>query len=247
MLGLLIIATFFADRVIFRPPAASYQDDADVIKLKPAIGETIAARYYANQQAEYTILFSHGNAEDVGLIEPFIRRLRDAGFNVLTYDYRGYGTSSGSPSEANSYEDIAAAYNYLLTEKGIKPENIILQGRSLGGAVAIDLAAREKVGGLIVESTFTTAFRVVTRYPIIPFDRFDSIRKIEKVPCPVLVMHGTSDWTIPVYHGKRLFEAANEPKYAVWVDGAGHNDLFYRVQSRYLNAVVEFSLALKAQ
>lgn len=239
-LGLLIIAVFFADRAIFRPPRSSYKDTADVIKLETTSGDEISARYYENVNASHTILFSHGNAEDIGMIGPFAWRLRDLGFNVLIYDYHGYGTSSGSPSEENAYAAIDAAYHYLLTEKAVDPKRIILHGRSLGGGLAVDLASREPVGGLILESTFTTAFRVVTRYTILPFDKFENIKKIKKVTCPVLVIHGTSDWTIPLYHGQRLFEAANDPKQALWVEGAGHNNVVNTNERLYLNTVSRF-------
>jgi abhydrolase domain-containing protein 17 len=240
VVGLLIIATFFADRAIFRPQRSSYKDTADIIKLKTRHGEHISAKYYESEQASYTILFSHGNAEDIGMIEHFAWRLRDLGFNVLTYDYQGYGTSSGSPSEENVYEAIDAAYDYLLTGKRIDPKRIILHGRSLGGGVAADLATREPVAGLILESAFTAAFRVVTRYPMFPFDKFDSVTKIDKVTCPVLVIHGTDDSNIPLYHGRLLFEAANEPKQSLWVEGAGHNNVIYTDEKLYLDTIRGF-------
>jgi fermentation-respiration switch protein FrsA (DUF1100 family) len=242
-LGLLLIAAVFADRLIFRPQSASYRDTEDIIKIRSG-GEAISAKFYENKSAGYTILFSHGNAEDIGTNDSFASRIRDLGFNVLSYDYRGYGTSGGSPSESNAYEDLDSAFNYLVATKGIPSERIILLGRSLGGAVAVDLASRQMVGGLIMESTFTSAFRVVTRYPVIPLDKFNSINTIGSVRCPVLIIHGTNDWTIPIYHAERLFEAANEPKSAVWVEGAGHNNLFYTNQERYLNQLVEFEKQL---
>lgn len=240
LLGFLIIVVFFADRAIFRPQVSSYIDTADIIKLKTRDGEQISARYQDNPQASYTILFSHGNAEDIGIIEPFTWRLRDLGLSVLTYDYQGYGTSSGSPSEENAYAAIDAAYDYLLTEKRLDPKRIILHGRSLGGGVAVDLASRKPVAGLILESTFTSAFRVITRYPILPFDKFENIKKIDKVTCPVLLIHGTSDWTIPSYHGQRLFERANEPKQSLWVEGAGHNNVVYTDERSYSDRIRSF-------
>lgn len=173
------------------------------------------------------------------MIEPFVWRLRDLGINVLTYDYPGYGTSGGSPSEENGYAAIDAAYDYMV-EKGVRPETIILHGRSLGGAMAVELAPRKPVGGLIMESTFTGAFRVVTRYPILPFDKFKNLEKMDKVKCPVLVIHGTNDWTIPAYHGQRLFEAANEPKQALWIEGAGHNNVDRTNERLYLETIKGF-------
>ncbi|NOT49336.1 MAG: alpha/beta hydrolase [Acidobacteria bacterium] len=243
-LGLLVIAVFFADRAIFRPQNSSYKDTADIIKLKTRNGDEVSARYEMSSQATLTILFSHGNAEDIGMIEPFVWRLRNLGFNVMTYDYPGYGTSGGSPSEEKAYEAIDAAYDYLVTEKEVDPKTIILHGRSLGGGVAVDLASRRPVAGLVLESTFTSAFRVVTRYPILPFDKFENIRKIERVRCPVLIIHGTNDWTIPVYHGRRLFEGAKEPKQALWVEGAGHNDLVNANERLYLDGIKTFVQAI---
>jgi fermentation-respiration switch protein FrsA (DUF1100 family) len=240
VLGLLIIASFFADRAIFRPPSSSYKDTGEIIKLETILGEQISAKYYENAEASYTVIFSHGNAEDIGTIEPFAWRLRDLGVNVLTYDYPGYGTSSGSPSEVNAYAAIDAAYEYVLTEKRVDPSRVVLHGRSLGGAVAADLASRKKVAGLILESTFTTAFRVITRYPILPFDKFECMKKIEKITYPVLIIHGTNDRTIPVYHGKRLFDAANLPKHALWVVGADHDNVAYIDEKLYLDTLRSF-------
>ncbi len=247
ILGLLMVAVFFADWAIFRPPRSSYKDTADVIKLKTWDGEQISAKYQENPDASYTILFSHGNAEDIGMIEPFTWRLRDLGFNVLTYDYEGYGTSSGTPSEKNAYAAIDAAYDYLLTEKRVDPTRIILHGRSLGGGVAVDLASRKPVAALILESSFTSAFRVITRYPILPFDKFENIQKINKVMCPFLIVHGSNDWTIPSYHGRRLFETANEPKQALWVKGAGHNNIIYTNEKVYLDTIKRFMESLDAK
>jgi fermentation-respiration switch protein FrsA (DUF1100 family) len=240
VVGLLIIAMFFADHLIFRPQISSYKDTAEIIKLETKLGDHISARYQENPQATYTILFSHGNAEDIGMTEPFVWRLRDQGFNVLTYDYPGYGTSSGSPSETNSYAAADAAYEYLVTEKRTDPKRIILFGRSLGGGIAVDVASRRPVAGLILESSFTTAFRVVTRYPLLPFDEFENIKKIDKISCPVLVIHGTNDRTIPIHHGQLLFEKAKEPRFALWVDGAGHNDVVYRNEKLYFDTINSF-------
>jgi abhydrolase domain-containing protein 17 len=241
-LGLLVIGTFFADKVIFRPPYSSYKNnDLGLLKLSTASGESIGAKYYPSAEAKYTILFSHGNAEDIGHTEPFIGYLRDSGFNVMTYDYRGYGTSEGTPSEQNAYEDIDVAYRYLTEELRVPPNRIILHGRSLGGAVAVDLASREPVAGLIMESTFTSAFRVVTRWSMVPFDRFDSIGKMPRVRSPVLIIHGKRDRTIAFHHGEELFAAAPGVKYSLWTEDAGHNDLFNRTPVLYLKTIKEFS------
>lgn len=240
-LGLVMIAWLFPNKVIFRPPPASYSDDASIIKLKTSDGDLISAKFYENDAAIFTILFSHGNGEDIGQIEPFLIKLRDGGFSVFAYDYRGYGTSAGYSTEEHAYADINAAYRYLLEVRKIPPHRIILHGRSLGGGVAVDLATRELVAGLILESTFTSAARVLSRIRLIPFDRFESIDKLREVGCPILVMHGRKDWTIPFHHGETLFEAANEPKGYLWIDSAGHNDLFIRAGRSYVDAIRSFA------
>jgi len=243
-LGLLLIAWFFPDKVIFQPQPSSYKDGPDVIKIRTQNGETISAKFYENPGAEYTILFSHGNAEDIGDIEPIILYVRDSGFSVFAYDYRGYGTSQGTPSEKKAYEDINAAYGYLTGDLKIPPARVILHGRSLGGAVAVDLASREPVAGLILESTFITAFRVVTYIPVLPFDKFESISKLEKVSCPVLVIHGRQDGVIGFHHGEKLFSAVRGPKVSLWVDDAGHNNLFDTARESYLKTIQDFAESL---
>jgi abhydrolase domain-containing protein 17 len=243
-MGLFAIAWLFPNKLLFRPQHASYTDDSSIIKLTTSDGETISAKFYENEAAHFTILFSHGNAEDIGDNEIFISHLRDSGFAVLVYDYHGYGTSQGSPSEENTYGDIQAAYEYLVGIRKIPAERIILQGRSLGGGAAVDLAVRENVAGLIMESSFTSASRVLTRVAIFPFDKFENIKKISRVNCPVLVIHGKRDWTIPFHHGEDLFAAAKEPKIFLWVDDAGHNNLFSRASGVYLNAIQDFANTL---
>lgn len=239
--GLLVYAYFFADTLIFQPQTSSYRDNAEILKLNAPNGEKISAKFYNNESAKYTILFSHGNAEDIGEMDLQIEAFRKTGFAVLVYDYRGYGTSDGKPSEQKSYEDVETAYNYLTNELKITPEKIIFHGRSLGGAVAIDLAARKNCGGLIVESSFVSAFRVLTKYKIIPFDKFQNLDKIKNVKCPTLFIHGRKDRIISFWHGEKLFETANQPKFSLWIDEADHNDIFEKGGKTYLKAIRDFA------
>lgn len=171
--------------------------------------------------------------------------MRDAGFSVLGYDYRGYGTSEGSPSERKAYLDAEAAYAYLVEEVRLPPGRIIVHGRSLGGAMAIELAAHKPVGGLIVESAFVSAARVVTSMPVCFLDRFKNHEKIGAVGCPVLFIHGTADRLIPLWHAERLFAAANEPKWSWWVEGAGHNDLQWHAGRAYWRRLRGFADSLR--
>ncbi len=244
-IALALFALFLGDGVIFQPHPSSYRDDSSIIKLKSADGARIAAMYLNNEAATYTILFSHGNAEDLGDMRPFCDELRKAGFSVFAYDYQGYGTSEGKPSEQHVYEDADAAYNYLTQELKVPPEKIIAMGRSLGGAVAIDLASRRKVGGLVAQSSFTTAFRVLTQVSLLPWDKFRSIDKIGRVNCPVLVMHGKQDEVIPFRHGQKLFAAAEEPKRSYWVERGDHNNLQMFAGDKYFQELRAFAESIQ--
>jgi len=244
--SLLLVAYFFSDRIIFRAQESSYEDGPEILKIETEDGAEISALYLLEPNSEFTILYSHGNAEDVGDIREFLEMFRDNGFSVLAYDYRGYGTSGGRASEKNAYEDIEAAYEYLVGELGSSPDQIIALGRSVGGAVAMHLACREKLAGLILEGSFITAFRVITRIPLVPFDKFRNIDKIKKVQCPVLIIHGKDDRVVPFRHGVKLFKTANEPKLKFWVDGAGHNDLFWVAGTHYWDIIKEFTSMVQA-
>jgi len=214
---------FRADSMIFLPQPASYQDTNDILKLPVTATEQISAIYLSNSQAAYTVLYIHGNAEDLGDVRPFLHRLHSWKFSVFAYDYRGYGTSDGHPSERNAYHDADAAYLYLTQHLNIPAQQIIVYGRSVGGGSAVELASRHPVAGLILESTFTSAFRVVIPFPMFPFDKFANLDKLPNVDCPVLIMHGQTDQTIPIQHAQALYQAAPEPKMSLWVAGLDHN------------------------
>jgi fermentation-respiration switch protein FrsA (DUF1100 family) len=238
---LCLLAWLLADRMIFLPPAPSYRDGPDIVRLETRSGERIAAIHVPNPEARYTLLYSHGNAEDLGFMRPFLPALRDLGFAVLIYDYRGYGLSEGRPSERASYEDIDAAYEYLTGRLGVPPDRIIAFGRSVGAGPTLDLAVRQPVAGLVLESPFVTAFRVLTRWPLLPFDKFRNLDKIRQVRRPVLIMHGEADEVVPAWHGRQLFQAAPGPKQALWVPRASHNDFAWVAGSRYGRALQDFA------
>ena len=244
-LGITLIVYFIAEKIIFQPQRASYRDNPEIIKLSHGEGVQISALYLPNSKARYMILFCHGNAEDIGTALPTLVKIREAGFSVFAFDYQGYGTSSGRPAEENAYRDADAAYNYLVNKLEVPPEKIIAHGRSLGGAVAVDLAQRRRLGGLIIESSFITAYRVLTGVPVFAFDKFKSISKIKRVQCPVLVVHGKKDEVIPFRHGEKLFEAANEPKSFWWVENAGHNNLQEAAGTAYEKTLRDFANSIE--
>lgn len=234
---LAVFALLGSDRILFQPHAPSAARGDGETMIHAAGGARIAVRLEETPGARYTILLSHGNAEDVADMAPLTERLRGLGASVLTYDYEGYGHSEGSPSEARVYADIDAAYAYLTEERKIPPRRVVLYGRSLGGGPSVDLASRRPVGGLILESTFTSAFRVITRIPLFPGDRFQSLSKMDRVTCPVLILHGRRDRVIPFHHGEALFAAARGAKRALWLDGADHGDVPFVEEERYDDAI----------
>lgn len=239
-------AVFFADSLIFQPHRPSYHDSPDIIKVTTSSGKKISAIYLPNQSARYTLLVSHGNAEDLGDTREWLEDFRRAGFSVFAYDYQGYGTSEGKPGEKASYEDESAAYNFLAVNIGVPPDRIIVFGRSVGTGPAVQLATRRPIAALVLQSPFLSAFRVLTRVPVLPFDRFPNYKRISHVHCPVLIMHGTADSVIGFWHGQKLFQLANDPKQFVAVQGADHNDISPDITRVYNQALASFAGTLDA-
>jgi len=238
-------AFFFSDRQIFQPQPSSYPDNRNLIKLTTAKNIQISAVYLPSPQSTYTVLYSHGNGEDLGDVRPLLEKIRALGVNVFAYDYEGYGISQGSATEQNAYRDIDAAYHYLTTVLKQPPNRIVVYGRSIGSGPSIDIATRQPIGGLVVESGFTSIFRVITRIPIFPVDKFPNINKIGAVHCPVLFIHGTNDQTIPLWHGRALFDRANQPKTFLEVSGADHNDVEQVAGEQYNQALRSFLQTLE--
>jgi hypothetical protein len=177
------------------------------------------------------VLFAHGTTGNItdlaGSLTSFCYRHAVA---VMVFDYRGYGRSEGTPSEQGLCDDARAARSWLARLTGVDEQDIVLMGRSLGGAVMVDLAAKDGARGLILESTFTSLSDVARRYvPLFPSsvlitDRFDSLSKIKSYRGPLLMSHGDADQVIPFEQGVRLFHAANQPKRFVTIAGADHQD-----------------------
>jgi fermentation-respiration switch protein FrsA (DUF1100 family) len=238
-LGLNLFALLFSERMIFAPRTPSYTELPRELKIVSG-SEKINAVFLEHPEAAYTILFSHGNAEDLGGVLPFMQQFYERGYSVLMYDYRGYGTSEGRPSVRNTYEDVDAAYQWLIRKKGVAPETIIAQGRSVGGGPAAWLAANRTVCGLVLESTFVSAFRVRTVIPLLPWDKFNNLKHIRRTDCPVLIIHGREDSVLPFWHGRKLYEAAPGKKMHLWINNAEHNDYAYVAGDAYFDAFERF-------
>jgi fermentation-respiration switch protein FrsA (DUF1100 family) len=195
--------------------------------------------------SEMVLLFFHGNAGNLSDRADLMMRLAGLPAQVFMMDYRGYGRSDGRPDEHGLYRDGAAAWSYLVEERGVPPESIVIFGRSLGGAVAVDLAAGVAPAGVILESTFTSVPDMAARhFPIVPRvlirTRMDSLSKIGEVRAPKLHIHSRTDEVVPHALGKRLFDEAPEPKKWYEVAGAGHNDTYLVGGGEYFQAIREF-------
>ncbi|MCH2174704.1 MAG: alpha/beta hydrolase [Lentisphaeria bacterium] len=239
-ISLFLIGIFVSDYLIFQPPGLSYDNSPSITLINGQDGGKIALRYLKKLGAKRVILLSHGNAEDLGDIEVWQEKIGSLGFDVVAYDYSGYGLSSGSPSEKVVYENIEDVYNYLIDDKGYKPEEIIVWGRSLGGGPSIWLASQKKVGALILQSTYTSTFRVMTKIKILPFDKFDNLSRVPKVTAPTLIIHGRLDQVIPFSHGEKLYQTLECNKEFLWLSEAGHNDITFVDPELYYTKVTEF-------
>ncbi|GMI89303.1 ABHD17 (Alpha/Beta Hydrolase Domain-containing Protein 17)-like Acyl Protein Thioesterase 8 [Hibiscus trionum] len=213
-------------------------------------GNKIIATFWKHPVARLTLLYSHGNAADLGQMHELFVELRShLRVNIMSYDYSGYGGSSGKPSEINTYHDIEAVYNCLKKEYGIKQEDLIVYGQSVGSGPTLHLASRlKKLGGVVLHSAILSGLRVL--YPVkmtFWFDIFKNIDKIRHVNCPVLVIHGTDDDIVDLSHGKRLWELAKEKYDPLWVEGGGHCNLetfpeYIRHLRKFIQAMEKLSI-----
>jgi len=198
----------------------------------------------------YTVLVCHGNAGNIShRLDRTLLMHANLGTDVLLFDYRGFGQSSGRPNESGTYDDVRAAYRYLVEDRGVAEDRIVLFGESLGAAVALQLATEVRAAGLVLEAPFTSIRDMAHEaYPFIPNGwvrtRYENIEKISGLEMPVLVVHGTDDETVPFAQGKNLFEAANEPKRFLPIDGGGHSDAFLVGRDEYWQAWKEFLASL---
>ncbi|HIJ73617.1 MAG TPA: alpha/beta hydrolase [Candidatus Hydrogenedentes bacterium] len=249
-IGLVVLAwaaqrklIFPASRGVHSTPASygwNYEE-----KLLPVMGKITQVWFIPVEDARGTFLISHGNAGNIADRLDSAELFRSMGFNVVLYDYGGYGNSTGKPSEKRCYADIRAVWRYLTEEQGIPPHEIVLFGRSLGGAVTCDLAPDVEPGAVIIESTFTAMPALAQEvYPFLPAKylvrhKFNSAEKIGRITAPVLIIHSPDDGIIPYHHGTELYERANEPKQFLEIQGS-HNYGFVQSMALYKKGIDDF-------
>ncbi len=248
------------ERYAFYPPDPIQHD---YIHLTTGDGDKIPIIYLENPNSNYVIIYSHGNATDIGRCREFINLLYNKlNVSILAYDYLGYGhsientisystiTSSAMklyPSEQGCYKSIEAVYRYLIYNKRILPKRIILLGQSLGTGPTLELASKSHIGAVILVSPFLSCVKVYYDTNLLyPIDIFCNEYKIDKVNCPILIVHGTDDKIVDISHAERLYEIArNENKQIshCWIRNAGHNDIcdnniFYNEAIRFITSYI---------
>jgi len=250
-LGIVALAFFLQSRLVYFPRkeigatpervGLSYEavwfQAADALKL--------SGWFIPVEKPRGILLFCHGNAGNISDRLDSIKLFHSIGLSTFIFDYRGYGQSEGKPTERGTYLDAEAAWSYLVNEREVSSDKIILFGRSLGGAVGAWLAREHAPGALILESTFTSIPDLGARlYPFLPVRlisrfRYSAIEYVKQAKCPVLVVHSRADELIPFRHGRRLFEAANEPKEFLEIAGS-HNEGFITTGQRYTDGLAAF-------
>ncbi|KAJ6402594.1 hypothetical protein OIU84_014655 [Salix udensis] len=218
----------------------------DVLKLETKRGNHVVAVYFKNPEASLTVLYSHGNAADLGqMYDLFCELSLHLCVNLMGYDYSGYGKSTGKPTEQNTYVDIEAAYRCLEEKYGVKEEDVILYGQSVGSGPTLDLATRlPKLRAVVLHSPIASGLRVI--YPVKRTYWFDIYKNIDKIPfvtCPVLVIHGTDDDVVSWSHGKQLWERCKEKYEPLWVKGGNHCDL--ELYPQYIKHLKKFISAIE--
>lgn len=237
---------FYPDRSLETVPADWGLDYEDVY-FEAGDGTRLHGWFFPMPGKTPTILFCHGNAGNISHRIENVKLLVDYGLQVFIYDYRGYGRSGGKPSEAGLYQDGLAAYDGLVERKKISPDRIIPFGRSLGAAVAMEIATRRDVRSLIIESAFTstkdmakTMFLFQLLSPFLP-PHYNNLRKIKGITVPKLIIHGETDEIVPFSMGQRLYQTAGVPKYFLPIHGAGHNDTYFVGGKRYFQIFSGFA------
>ena len=236
---------YFPERVLLTDPG-SLRLDFQNVSFETTDGVELSGWFIPSEGARGVILFCHGNAGNISHRLESIQIFHRLGLDIFIFDYRGYGQSEGKPTEQGTYKDAEAAWWYLIEERQVNPNEVIVFGRSLGGAVAAWLAQSHTPGVLILESTFTSLPDIAaTLYPYLPVRlllrfEYNTVEHLGRVNCPVLVVHGRDDEIMPFSHGWRLFETAKEPKKFLEITGT-HNAGFITSGKRYeegLNAFI---------
>lgn len=255
----LVMIMIFEDQMIYFPakyPEGNWQPEASGVIVEDCYfmtedGLRLHGWFCPDSAAKLTLLWFHGNAGNITHRLENLRLLHELGINVFIFDYRGYGKSEGDPSEEGIYRDAVAAYDYLISRGDVSPDSLVFFGRSLGTAVAVDLALKRRPRAMILESAFTNARDMAMEIfplPVAQFvirSKFDTLQKIRQIDVPLFFIHGTDDRTVAIGLGRKLFDAANEPKKFYEIPGADHNDTYLVGGDAYFVELRKFLYSLR--
>jgi len=227
--------------IVFQPPVPSYDKDPNLIWLQTSENEVIPA-FFIDKEAKFTMLFSHGNAEDIGMIIQYFREVSHIlNVNIFAYEYTGYGLSTGKAHEQAVYADIEAAFKYMRDIIGIPWDEVVLWGRSIGSGPTVHLASKTAVRAMVLQSPLLSIYRVAFSFSL-PGDMFHNVDKIGKACCPIYVMHGTNDEIIHYSHAEELVRSAKKgvawPAYIV--QNGGHNNLEIIARRSFFDNLAKF-------
>lgn len=238
-----MVVHLVADRMIFLPPRASYGDDLENLHmLQTEDDESIAALHLPARGNFPTLLYSHGNAEDLGHSLDFYRSCQRAGFGVLVYDYPGYGQSTGKPTEASCERAILAGWEFLINDQKLSPNEIVVVGLSVGSGPSVWLDTQKSPRAMVLIAPFKSTYAVMSPADRLFFgNRFPNIGRIRQSTTPLLIVHGELDRVIPPAHGRALHAASPaEPKQFLSLADAGHNDLYQLAEAEVIAAMRDF-------
>jgi len=257
-LGVALLVYIFQARLLYHPTRKLEATPEQIglpfedVSFKSDDGLRISAWFVPAENAKGVIIFCHGNAGNISHRLDTLRIYHNLGFSVLLFDYRGYGRSEGKPSEAGTYSDARAAWDYLVKTRKVAPGRITIAGRSLGGAIAARLAGETQPRALILESAFTSVPNMAAKlYPFLPvrwLSRFsyDTRSVIAQIGCPVLVIHSKDDELVPFAHGEELFDAARPPKEFLEIRG-DHNGGYVLSGGLYISGLRAFLMKFASE
>jgi fermentation-respiration switch protein FrsA (DUF1100 family) len=251
--AVLVLVFLFQSSLVFYPgigrevavTPAAYGLRFESVEIRTADGETLAAWWVPAENARGTVLFFHGNAGNISHRIDYLQMFNRLRHSTLIVDYRGYGRSTGAPSEEGTYRDAEAAWDHLRHARQAQPRDVVLAGESLGGAVATWLAVKAGPRAVVLLSTFTSVddlgAQVYWFLPVRLLSRFgyDNLENLKRIRAPVFVAHSRDDDIVPYTHGRKLFEAANEPKAFLEMRG-GHNDGFIFTRQEWVAQLSAF-------
>ncbi len=250
-IGIVLYFYFFQSHFVYHPkknifntPDALGLEFEDIKYTAPG-KSTITGWFIPTKNAKYTMLYCHGNAGNIATHLDHIYAISKIGVNIFIFDYQGYGNTAGKPSEENTYQDAETAWAFLIKEKKISPNNIIIYGHSLGGAIASKLATTQPAKGLILEGSFTDIIEIGQElYPYLPikklcYFKYNSKHNLASIKYPVLIIHSKDDEVIPYKHGEMLYKIANNPKSLLKLAGS-HDETYVVSRFKYRNGIAKY-------